>query len=315
MPNSFHLRLSDAKERLFRLQKAERRIQDLQKRVRELERLVIQLEIQLEDEQADVDKLTRMSLANLFHTILRSKAEQLEMERQQALSAALKLQEAKQTLADTEADLKRVGDDLAHYRNAKREYDELVVERESLLRNSPTSSQSLTEMEEQIGDQAILVKEIHEALTAGRRVLNSLQDASSSLEKAENWGNWDMWGGGGVISTHLKHNHVDDAKQFIHNANHLILNFRDELADVKRSISIEIDISSMLKMADYWFDGLISDWIVQGRIKDAQSQVLEAMHQVRTIVNHLHAEHQSESAVLQEMKTKRTNWIETFQAG
>jgi len=314
MPNSFHLRLSDAKERLFRLQKAERRIQDLQKRSRELERLVIQLEIQLEDEQADVDKLTRMSLANLFHTILRSKNEQLELERQQALSAALKLQEAKQTLADTEADLRRTGDDLSHYRNAKREYEELLVEREAILRSSPTSSEALTEMEENIADQSMLVKELNEAWTAGRRVFSSLEDASASLEKAENWGKWDMWGGGGLVSTHLKHNHVDDAKQFIHNANHLILNFRDELADVKRSIAIEVDISSMLKMADYWFDGLISDWIVQGKIQDAQNQVLEAMHHIRTIVNQLQTEHQSANTALLEMKSKRTLWIETFHA-
>ncbi|UVI28898.1 hypothetical protein [Paenibacillus spongiae] len=315
MPNSFHLRLSDAKERLFRLQKAERRIQDLQKRVRELERQVIQLEIQLEDEQADVDKLTRMSLTNLFHTILRSKTEQLEMERQQALSAALKLQEAKQTLADTQSDLRRFSDDLSHYRNAKREYDELLLEREAFLRSSHSSTHALTEMEEQIGDQSILVKELHEAWTAGRRVLSSLEDASASLEKAENWGKWDMWANGGLVSTHIKHNHVDDAKQFIHNANHQLLNFRDELADVKRSIAIEVDISSMLKMADYWFDGLISDWIVQGRIRDAHDKVLDAIHRIRTIVNQLQTEHQSESASLQTMKTKRTSWIETFQAG
>ena len=34
-------------------------------------------------------------------------------------------------------------------------------------------------------------------------------------------------------------------------------------------------------MADYWFDGLIADWIVQGRINNTQSQTLSAMNKIR----------------------------------
>ncbi|QYR19439.1 hypothetical protein KZ483_16090 [Paenibacillus sp. sptzw28] len=309
MTDTFHRRLAEAKEGKFRLNKAERRREQLQKRLREQERLISQLELQLESEQVDVDKLTRLSLTNLFHTILRSKEEQLEMERQQVLAAALQLQAAKQLYADLEADLKRVGDDLANYRNAEREYDQLMAEKESALRSSLLSSE-LAEMEEQIANQAILVKEFHEAWRAGQRVLASLEDASTSLSKAEGWGKWDLWGGGGIVSTHLKHNHIDDAKQFIHNANHLMLDFRDELADLQRSVDIEIETGGMLKMADYWFDGLIVDWVVQGRIQHAHDQLLKAIHQVRTVANQLQSESSAADSALAGMTSKRTEWIE-----
>ncbi|MCR8634331.1 hypothetical protein [Paenibacillus radicis (ex Xue et al. 2023)] len=313
MPDSLHSRLMEAKERKFRLQKAERRKEELLKETRKQERLIIQLELQLESEQLDVDKLTRMSLANLFHTILRNKEEQLEMERQQALAAALKLQEAKQALEGMEADLEQVGNDLMDYRNAEREYEKLMAEMESVLRRESSSSANmLAEMDGRISDQAVLVKEIFEALTAGRRVLASLEDASASLEKAENWGKWDMLGGG-TISTHVKHNHVDDAKQYIHNANRLLLNFRNELADLKRSVDIHIEISGLLKMADYWFDGLITDWVVQGRIQHAQDQTLEAIHHIRTIVRQLQTEHSAAESALAGMKTKRILWIEQIE--
>lgn len=310
MLDIFYERLMVAKERKFRLNKAERKREELQKRQREHERLIIRLEVQLESEQEDVDKLTRMSLANLFHTILRSKEEQLDLERQQALAAALKLHEAKQALANIEAEIIRIGDDLTNLRDAERDYDRLMAEKEYALRSLPSSSTELVEMDAQIADQIILVKEIHEAWTAGRRVLASLEDASSCLEKAENWGKWDLWGGGGVISTHLKHSHVDDAKQSIHNANHIMFNFRDELADLKRSVEIEIDISGMLKMADYWFDGLISDWVVQGRIKTTQDHTLEAIRQIRVVVNQLQSEYSVAESALTGMKTKRVTWIE-----
>ncbi|WP_248924042.1 hypothetical protein [Paenibacillus hamazuiensis] len=310
MPDVFSDKLMKAKERKLRFNKAERRREELLKRQREQERLIVQLEMELEAEQADVDKLTGLSLTNLFHTILRSKEEQLEMERQQVLAATLKLMEAKQALADIQDEIIRVGDELADCREAEREYEQLMKERETFLRSSASSSAELAEMDARIADQTILLKEINEAWSAGKGVLANLVSASSSLEKAENWGKWDLWGGGGMISTHVKHNHVDDAKRFIHSANRQLLRFRDELADLKRSIHIEMDIGGMLKMADYWFDGLIADWVVQGRIKNAQERTLEAIRRVGDVVGQLQAEHSAAEAALQSMTAKRTAWIE-----
>lgn len=304
-------RLAEAKERKHRLEKALRRQEQLRGRINENERLIVKLEVELEAEQADVDKLTRMSIANLFHTLLRSKDEQLELERQQALAAALKLQEAKDAAARMKAESVSLGDELAACGNAEWEYERLLREREEELRHSRAYAGELAAMDTEIADRTILVKEIREALTAGRRVMASLEGASRSLEKAENWGNWDMWGGGGMISTHIKHEHIDDAKAAISDANHLMRSFRDELADLERTVDIQVDISGLLKFGDYWFDGLIVDWVVQKRIKNAQDQTLEAIHQVRTIVNKLQSEQTAAESALAGLKTKRVLWIET----
>ncbi|KRE90284.1 hypothetical protein ASG89_08250 [Paenibacillus sp. Soil766] len=310
MPDNLNLQLRVAKERMFRLHKAERKREDLLTRVYEQERLMRQLELQLESEQADVEQLTRLSLANLFHTILRSKTEQLELERQQVLTAALQLETAKRALLDAQNALIQVGDDLANYQRAAEDYNKLMDVKESALLNAPLLSRELERIDDDIDAQKLLVKELQEALTAGKLVLASLTDASNSLEKAENWGKWDLWGGGGLISTHAKHSHVDDAKRFIHQANHQILNFRDELSDLNRSFQIEIDISGTLKMADYWFDGLIADWIVQGRITNSQSQTLTALNKIRPVVSQLHKEFSAAEVTLADLITKRIHWIE-----
>lgn len=310
MSDEMNRRLAEAKERIYRLHKAERRKVELDKRLNEQERLIMKLEMQLESEQADVDRLSRLTLTNLFHTILRSKEEQLELERQQALQAALKLEEAKQQLLNTQADLMAVGDNLSNFRNAEHEYSSLLASKEASLRHAPSSSKELDLMEDQIAEQIIHVKEISEALSAGSRVLSSLNDASNSLEKAENWGKWDLWANGGMISTMNKHNHIDDAKQFIRNANHQMLNFRDELQDLNRTIQIHIDISDSLRLADYWFDGLITDWIVQGRIENSQQQTLKAIHKIRDVVHKLREEHTTAQAKLTMMISRRISWIE-----
>ncbi|SFJ51669.1 hypothetical protein SAMN02799624_04849 [Paenibacillus sp. UNC496MF] len=302
-------RLAEAKERMRRLEKAQRRQEQLRGRLREKEKQIVELEMKLEAEQADVEKLTRMSLANLFHTLLRSKEEQLELERRQALAAALNLQEARQAQERLKADIVDAGDELAACANAEVEYARLLAEREALLRTSAYAAE-LAEMDAQIADRSLAAKELKEALTAGRRVMTSLEDASHSLEKAEGWGNWDLWGGGGVISTHMKHEHVDAAKASMNNANHLMRSFRDELADLDRTIGVGIDISGMLKFGDYWFDGLITDWIVQKRIQEAQNQTLGALGEVRAVVNRLQSEFAAADAALQGSRTKRVAWIE-----
>lgn len=303
-------KLSEAKERMHRLEKALRRQEQLRGRLRERERTIVELEHKLTAEQADVDNLTRMSLANLFHTLLRSKEEQLELERQEALAAALKLQEARDAESRIKAEIVTLGDELADCADADAVYERLLREKEAQLRDSSAYANELAGMDTEIGDKTILVKEIREALSAGKSVMLSLQDASHSLEKAENWGNWDLWGGGGLISTHIKHEHVDDAKRSIGAVNHMMRTFRDELADLERSVDIQVDISSMLKFGDYWFDGLITDWVVQKRIKNAQDQTLEAIHQVRSIVNMLQGEYTSADSTLAGLRSKRVAWIE-----
>ncbi|MEF2248011.1 MULTISPECIES: hypothetical protein [unclassified Paenibacillus] len=302
--------MAQLRERKHELTRAESRRENLLKRVREQEALIVKLEVELEMEQADVEKLTSMSLTNLFHTILRSKNEQLEMERQQVLAATLKLQEAQQSLQELKEELVEVGHLLYELSNAHEAYNQLMLKKEAALRNSPHAAHELEEMEDQISDKSLLLKEIGEALSAGRGVVSSLTYASESLEKAENWGNWDMWANGGLISTHIKHGHVDDARTSIHNANRQLRQFQKELADLQRSTDIQIDISGTLKMADYWFDGLITDWIVQGRIKNAQDQTLDGLHKVRMVVNALEADSRKAEGELAALKAKRMAWIE-----
>ena len=59
--------------------------------------------------------------------------------------------------------------------------------------------------------------------------------------------------------------------------------FSKELADVDKRIDLNIDIGSFLTFADYLFDGLIADMMVQSRISEAKRQVARAIKQVEEI--------------------------------
>ncbi|WP_219835521.1 hypothetical protein [Paenibacillus sp. R14(2021)] len=306
-------RLVEAKERKHQLHKAQRRQELLRARVNEQEMAIIKLEVQLDAEQADVDKLTGMSVTNLFHTLLRSKQEQLETERQQVLAAALQLQEAKQGLIRLKEDIRLAGDEIASCMNAEQEYVRLLGEKEAALRSLPEMAQELAGMEDGIAEGSVLSRELREAVTAGTGVLSALDEALQSLNKASSWGNWDLWGGGGLISTHLKHGHMDDAKQAISEAIYRMRSFRDELEDLKQSVDIQIDISSLLKFGDYWFDGLITDWIVQKRVNEAQERAQDARTEVSRYVRKLQSELTNAESGLEGQKSRRVAWIEQQQ--
>ena len=131
-------------------------------------------------------------------------------------------------------------------------------------------------------------REVNEAIQAGTRALRSLQQARESLNSAGNWGIVDLLGGG-LISTFAKHSKMNDAERQIEQARSDLRSFRKELTDVDAFADIHIETGDFLAFADYFFDGLIADWMMQSRINDAKQQVDNAIQKVETVLKRLRA--------------------------
>ena len=84
-------------------------------------------------------------------------------------------------------------------------------------------------------------KEIREAIVAGERALRSLYEAREKLQKASDWGLFDMFGGN-MFSGLMKHGRISEAKQCIEEANRNLRVFQKELRDVNVSLNLQIDI-------------------------------------------------------------------------
>lgn len=111
------------------------------------------------------------------------------------------------------------------------------------------------------------------------------QKNNYNLQK--NWGTYDIIGGG-ILSTAIKHGKLDNAAAQINRTHSYLNTFRTELADVGKSIgNINIDISSFLRVADYFFDGLLADISVQSKINDAIYQVNITTNKVDTVIQDL----------------------------
>ena len=129
-------------------------------------------------------------------------------------------------------------------------------------------------------------KEIREAIVAGERALKSLYKAKEKLQKAGNWGLFDMFGGN-TFSGLMKHGRISEAKRCIEEANRNLRVFQKELRDVNVALDLQIDIGGLLSAFDFLFDGLIADAMVQSKINKAKDGVNRAIPQVERALSKL----------------------------
>ena len=129
-------------------------------------------------------------------------------------------------------------------------------------------------------------KEIREAIQAGERALTSLGNAKEQLDSARNWGIFDMMGGGFFTSL-VKHSKLDNASSYMEMAKADLQRFKKELRDIPDYEELKVDIGSFLSFADFFFDGLVVDYMVQSRINDTRDKVQTAIRKVEEMLTEL----------------------------
>jgi len=303
-------RLTEIVEQKRLKKKLEQNLISVQEELREKNSILESLRINLEEEKVDVEKIERTSLTALFYSVLGSREQQLEKERQELLSAQLKYQQTKYQVDFLEQEQNSLSQQLGSLANIDSEYLSVLTEKEQLLRQSNQSiANELTDLEVRVATQKSEMKEISEAINAGKTVVSGLEQVIDSLRSAEGWGTWDMLGGG-LISTAIKHSRIDEARNGILDVQTKMSLFRRELADVQKTIDLTINIGEFSTFADYFFDDLIFDWIVQSKIVDSLERSVQARELIVKTINHLGDLYKTSSSKLDDLQEKRAELVE-----
>lgn len=267
--------------------KWEKQLADYHTELIEVENESSRLEKELIAEKKDVRRLERIGITNLIQTFFGSKHEKLRQEKQEVIAIQLQLEEAEKTKQEINESMNELHNKLQEVMKAEQDYQFLLAEKERIIKERDAEfGNRLFELNENEGDLEAYMTELDEAIEAGNKVKHALSNVIESLESAEGWGTLDMFGGG-MISSMVKHDHIDKATDYIHQAQTSMRNFQKELLDVDDVSDLQIDISGMLKFADFFFDGFIVDWMVQGRIKDSLEQARDQHAGVVTIIQKL----------------------------
>lgn len=129
-------------------------------------------------------------------------------------------------------------------------------------------------------------KEIREAIVAGEKALNSLYAAQDKLKSARGWGMIDLFGGG-LFTDMVKHSKMEDASRCMEDAKRHLKVFQRELKDVNLSLDLRMEVGGFLSFADFFFDGLVADYLVQSKIESAREQVEDAIMMVKNALTSL----------------------------
>ena len=81
---------------------------------------------------------------------------------------------------------------------------------------------------------------------------------------------------------------INKAKAQLEEAKRQVVLFQHELKDVSVRLQFQVNIGDFLTFADFLFDGIFTDVIVQSKISDAKEQVDRAIWQVEQIINDLY---------------------------
>ncbi|MTI82518.1 MAG: hypothetical protein FH756_01170 [Firmicutes bacterium] len=306
-------RLADASEKLGTYRKIQRSLEKARQilsteRSREKELYEV-----LVAEKKDFDKLERLSLSTVFYTLVGKREEQVDKEKQDYLAAKLKYDEAKEAVRSLEKEIARYKSELELMGDPSAEYQRLLKEKEELLLNAQdqTSARLFDLFNEEV-QLFQLCKELKEAVIAGESAARHLQKTSDELQSARGWGAADMLGGG-LITTAIKHSKLDNAQHSVQQAQAALGIFQRELADVKEYRNINIEPGSFARFADYFFDGLIADMVIQTRIKSSHASVTERLAEVKRTVWHLKNRLKEVESALENVQSQRRMLVEGAQ--
>lgn len=248
-----------------------------------------ELEQSFQQEQADVDRLEGRSLSAFFYNVIGKMDEKLTQEKQEAYAARVKYDAAARELAGIEEDLHRCEAELESLQGCESRYEAVLKEKIQAVKEAGGDvAEQILKLEERTAYLESQKRELEEAVSAGRAALTTADQIAGSLDSAEGWGTWDLFGGG-LISDLAKHSHLDDAQASVEFLQSQLRRFKTELADVTISADFQVNIDGFLRVADYLFDGIFADWTVLDQIHQSQAQIQDTRSQICNVLDYLHA--------------------------
>ena len=238
-------------------------------------------------EQEDVDRLEAGGLRAFLLNLSGDREERLNRERREALAAKCQYDQAVSDLAYLDGRIRDLLAEKERLQDAQRQLEALTAEKAELLKAlGGEAGRALMDLDETQAGLEHRLKEVDEALSAGERAEACLGEVLSSLGSARDWGVWDMVGGG-LLSTAIKHGHIDDARSGLLRVQRALSDFRTELADVGNIQVPGLAVGEFATFADYIFDGLFVDLYVQSGIRKTQEGVSEVHVRVLAALSQL----------------------------
>ena len=311
--NYYDEELQRLQQEMMEKERADAKLADLYIQQNELEKKAADLKKIMEDEQEDVDRLNRKSLTAFLYRASGKMEEKLSKEEEEALAAVVKYDSAEKELQAVEEDIAYYEKQASGLPDCKLQYERMLeAKKEEIKESGNIEAEKILEMERQIAAIENRRKEVREAIDAGERAHSIAEETLDGLKSAKNWGMVDLIGGG-IMSDVIKYDKLKSVKDRTSALQMALRTFRTELADVSSQIEgpLQVEVGEFLHFADYFFDGIFTDWMVYDKIKVSQeraeqtySQIQGILEQLRKMQEQLHTEEEQKRRELEQIVLK-----------
>ena len=281
--------LQKLQQEVMEKERVEVKLKDLRAQKFELERKASELEKMKWEEQEDVDQLNGRSLKGLFYRVTGKLGEKLSEEEAEAYAAAVKYDTAKRELETLEGEISHCERRLADLRDCESRYENMLREKTEAVKASGTPEAArILEYEKNIAGMENQQRELAEAVSAGEQALSIAREVIKDLDSAKSWSTMDLVGGG-FLADMAKYNKLDQVQDETLELQNALRGFRTELADVTEQVSgdLHLEIGDFLHFADFFFDGLIADWMVHDKIAESYDRAQKTYGQIQRVLSQL----------------------------
>lgn len=248
------------------------------------------IEINMIKELEDINDLEKLGVKSIFYNVLGNKEEQLEKERQEYLQVTLQHKEVLNAIEVIEFEKNILEKKLVVIDDLEKDLVKLKKIREQEILATPGDLRNeLKLIAKKMDELQMFTVELGEARLTGEKTIQSLDFVEQHMKKAKDWGNWDMvQNDGSRYHKSRKHFAIDHAMNEISRTKLYLRNFNKELSDIGYSNQrLALQVENILKFPGMIFDNLISDWIVQNKIKSVLSTVSNLNDDVQFILKSL----------------------------
>ncbi len=249
------------------------------------------LEQEVLKEEKSLDKLEGRTVTSMFRNILGDKEKQLEKQRQEYLETSLKYNDSKESVELLEFEQEILQKKLLNKPKLNKEFEELkrAREKEILTIGNPETRKKMQSLMEELEKNVIFQQELEEAIIATKRSLEELNYINHHLNKAKDWGQWDMMQSKGRNLKYAKFQAIDRAKSHIPACQHRLNILKRELRDIGYGgNSFTINLDQMSSFSNMFFDNIISDWLFQQKILNSLKSVQNLIKEVEQVNRVLH---------------------------
>lgn len=311
--NYYDEELQRLQQEMMEKERADAKLADLYIQQNELEKKAAEFRKIMEEEQEDVERLKRTNLTALFYRASGKMEEKLSKEEEEALAAVVKYDSAEKELQAVEEDIAYYEKQASGLPDCKLQYERMLeAKKEEIKESGNIEAEKILEMERQIAAIENRRKEVREAINAGERAHSIAEETLDGLKSAKNWGMVDLIGGG-IMSDVIKYDKLKSVKDRTSALQMALRTFRTELADVSSRIEgpLQVEVGEFLHFADYFFDGIFTDWMVYDKIKVSKeraeqtySQIQGILEQLRKMQEQLHTEEEQKRRELEQIVLK-----------